>query len=79
MIQELWGKVNHRGLIDFLFSHVHAWACAKSIQMKLSEEYTTISYHIMNKTMQASIYMTCYELLVNWNESYESNYKASIK
>jgi hypothetical protein len=25
MIQELWGKVNHQGLIDFLFSHMHAW------------------------------------------------------
>jgi hypothetical protein len=35
MIQELWGKVNHRGLVDFLFSHMHAWACAKSIQIKL--------------------------------------------
>jgi hypothetical protein len=67
MIQELWGKVNHRGLIDFLFSRMHAWACAKLIQMKLSEEDTTISYHIMNKTMQASIYMTCYKLLVDWN------------
>jgi hypothetical protein len=51
MIQELWGKVNHQGLIDFLFSHVHAWACVKSIQMKLSEEDTTITYHIMNITM----------------------------
>jgi hypothetical protein len=35
MIQKLWGKLDHRGLIDFLFSHMHAWAYAKSIQMKL--------------------------------------------
>jgi hypothetical protein len=32
--------------------------------MKLLEEDTTMSYHVMNKTMQASIHMTCYELLV---------------
>jgi hypothetical protein len=67
MIQELGGKVNHRGLIDFLFSQVHAWACAKSIQMKLSEVDTTIAYHTMNKTMHASVYMTNYKLIVDWN------------
>jgi hypothetical protein len=35
--------------------------------MKLSEVDTTITYHIMNKTMHASVYMTCYQLLVNGN------------
>jgi len=37
--------------------------------MKHSEEDTTMSYHFMNRTMQANIYMTCYLLLVNWNWS----------
>jgi hypothetical protein len=76
MIQELWGKVNHRGLIDFLFSHVHAWACAKSIQMKHSEDDTTMPYHIMNKTMQASVYMMLQTIskleLIIWEQELQS-------
>ena len=35
---------------------MHAWACAKSIQMNYSEEDTTMSYLSMNKTMQADIH-----------------------
>jgi hypothetical protein len=68
MIQELWGKINHRALIDFLFSHMHAWACAKSIQMKLSEEDTRMSYHVMNKTMQNNASKRLHDMLQTINK-----------
>ena len=51
LIQELRGKINHRGLNDFCFSLMHAWACAKSIQMKHSDENTAMSYRYMNRAM----------------------------
>ena len=66
VIQDPQGKIIHRGLTDY-YSHVHARACAKSIQMEHSEEDTTVSYQIMNRVMQANIHKTCYKLLASWN------------
>ena len=66
VIEELRGKINHRGLLTIDLSYACVSMCQVDSHEQLEED-TTMSYQVMNRTMQANIHMTCYKLLASWS------------